>query len=132
MAREERPVVRMEGRPTVAELELAVGEIRKAGRPVVQAAGRQVHREAAHLAGAAEERTASHAGQLLEAALFGALVLEPDLRASDEEKSVRNRVHTDMRSVSMPHTHTHIIQNVYTRGGEGEASARACDELLNK
>lgn len=86
MAREERAIVRMERRSAVAKVELAVGEIRKAGRSVVQAARRQVHREAAHLAGAAEERATSHAGQLLEAALFGALVLEPDLL---ERASVR-------------------------------------------
>ncbi|KAJ8885896.1 hypothetical protein PR048_012102 [Dryococelus australis] len=70
------------GRPAVAELELAVrrGEVREAWRRLVQPAGAQVHGEAAHLAGAAEERAAPHRCELFQAALFAALVLEPHLQ----------------------------------------------------
>lgn len=88
VAGKERPVVRMERRPAVAELELAVGggEVREAGRPVLQAARAQVHREAAHLAGAAEERAAAHRRQLLQSSLLGPLVLEPDLRTRERDE----------------------------------------------
>ena len=83
---EEWRVVRMERGPTVPEVELTVrGKVRKAG--LVQPAGRQVHREAAHLPGAAEERTAAHAGQLLQPPLLGAFVLKPNLREGKREAS---------------------------------------------
>uniref|UniRef100_A0A182J9R7 Uncharacterized protein n=1 Tax=Anopheles atroparvus TaxID=41427 RepID=A0A182J9R7_ANOAO len=78
VAAEEGRIVRMERWATVAEVELAVRrEVREAG--LVQAAGRQVHREAAHLPSATEERPPAHAGQLLQPSFFRALILKPNL-----------------------------------------------------
>jgi len=62
-------VVRVEG-SSVAELELGVR--RKVGEAgsVVQSARREVHGEAPHSAGSAEEGRTAHAGDLLHATLL--------------------------------------------------------------
>lgn len=75
-------LVREPARTTVAELELSVGrgEVGEAWRWLVEAAGTQVHGEAAHLAGAAEEWSAAHRRQLLQPSLLTTLVLEPHLK----------------------------------------------------
>lgn len=82
-------LVREPARTTVAELELSVGrgEVWEAWRWLVQAAGTQVHGEAAHLAGAAEEWSAAHRRQLLQPPLLTTLVLEPHLK---QDGTVRN------------------------------------------
>lgn len=82
-------LVREPARTTVAELELSVGrgEVGEAWRWLVQAAGTQVHGEAAHLAGAAEEWSAAHRRQLFQPPLLTTLVLEPHLK---HDGTVRN------------------------------------------
>lgn len=80
VARKEGAVVRMERRSAVAELKFAVAEVRETGWTIVQTARRQIHREASHFAGTAEERASAHARQLLQTAFFRAFVLEPNLQ----------------------------------------------------
>lgn len=98
-------IMRVEG-AAVAELELGVRrKVREAGS-IVQAAGREVHGEAAHLAGAAEEGRTAHAGDLLHASLLWSLVLEPHLE-NTEDKGVRFQPQTQRYKIQ----HKCLISN---------------------
>lgn len=63
MSREEWRLVRMERRPTVAEIKFITSKIRKSW--FVETAGWKVHREASHLPWSPEKWTSSHARELL-------------------------------------------------------------------
>lgn len=70
MAGKEWSVVWMKRWSAIAELEFAVGKIRKTGRSIVETTRRQIHGEAAHFSGTAKERTPAHARQLLQSTFF--------------------------------------------------------------
>lgn len=74
---EKRWVVRMKWWSTVSKVEFITGKVGKAG--LVKSARRQIHGKAAHLSRATEERSTTHARELLKSALFWSFVLEPDL-----------------------------------------------------